>query len=722
MDEAMVSPAPLTEAYETVCEGLLQQLLMGRSFEELFESLYGKLRSLVPYNRIGVGLLEEPERVLRLKYCRSDGELAMKVGYAAHIAGSTLEPLLETGQPRIINDLPAYYREKPSSASTALILREGMRSSLTLPLIAEGRPTGVVFFSSRQVDAYNSRHVEILKRLAGHIGISLERTRLISELQAKNEELAEANRIKDGYLEIQRDEVNRRTAELKKSEQRYRLLVRLGRSVNSSLELRRVFKYAAEQIHTLFECDRISLLLASDRGTTRHGFGLEFEDGQQWIDIPHLPLTASGVQWVMERRVPRVSRSLEDHRQFPEDHRLFDQGYRSYVHLPLVCRERSLGVLGMASKQTHAPDQWDLALLAELSDQLAIALDNAAAYEEIARLKTQLEEQNTYLRDEIKTDHDFGNIVGDSHAMWQVRQSIQQVATTDSTVLVLGETGTGKELIARAIHDLSRRRNNLLVKVNCAALAPSLIASELFGHEAGAFTGAAERRVGRFELAQEGTIFLDEISEVPAETQVMLLRVLQERTIERVGGSKPIEVNTRVIAATNRDLKAHIDAGHFRDDLYYRLHVFPIRVPPLRDRREDIPLLIDHFINRFSRRMNKEVDRVEERTLEMLLNYDWPGNVRELENIIERAMIVSPSDTLEIDPTWLPAVPGPSRGETATRTFAEIERQAILDSLRHAAGKVYGPGGAAAQLGLKPTTLYGKMRKHGIARKRGQFE
>ncbi|MFV1966455.1 MAG: sigma 54-interacting transcriptional regulator [Pirellulaceae bacterium] len=709
-------------AYDDVCEGLLQQLSMGRSFDELFESIYDQLRETVPYHRIGVGLLEGPERVLRLTYCRSDGDLAMKVGYAAHIEGSTLEPLLESGRPRIINDLERYFQQKPTSASTELILREGMRSSLTLPLVAEGKPIGVVFFSSREAGVYNDQHLALLKRLAGHVGISLERTRLITALREKNEELANANQIKDGYLELQREEVNRRTAELRKSEERYRLLVRLGRSVNSSLELRQVFEYAAEQIHTLFECDRISLLLVADYATTRHGFGLEFEQGKRWTDIPHLPLAGSGVQWVMERRVPRVSRSLEDHRQFPEDHRLFDQGYRSYVHLPLVCRDQSLGVLGMASKRVHAPDGWDLELLAELSDQLAIALDNAAAYEEIARLKTQLEEQNIYLRDEIKTDHDFGNIVGDSRAMWQVRQSIQQVATTDSTVLVLGETGTGKELVARAIHDLSRRRDNLLVKVNCAALAPSLITSELFGHEAGAFTGAAKRRVGRFELAHEGSIFLDEISEVPAETQVMLLRVLQERTIERVGGSASIEVNTRVIAATNRDLKAYADEGHFRDDLYYRLHVFPIRVPPLRDRREDIPALIHHFIGRFSRRMNKDISRVDRRTMELLLSYDWPGNVRELENIIERAMIVSPSATLEIDPTWLAAVHDPRQGHPPAQTLAEVERNTILDTLHAADGKVYGPDGAAARLGLKPTTLYGKMRKHSIARKRGQFE
>jgi len=289
-------------------------------------------------------------------------------------------------------------------------------------------------------------------------------------------------------------------------------------------------------------------------------------------------------------------------------------------------------------------------------------------------------------------------------------------------VLILGETGTGKELVARAIHDASARRENLLVKVNCAALAPNLITSELFGHEAGAFTGATELRRGRFELSHRGSIFLDEISEVPAETQVMLLRVLQERLIERVGGSDPIEIDTRVIASTNRDLKKYAEGGHFRDDLYYRLNVFPILVPPLRERREDIPALLNHFIARFSIRMHKTITRIERQTMDALMRYDWPGNVRELENIVERSIIVSQSDTLRIDTSWLAgdgSSGNPSGVESqqmnpSKQSLAEIERLAILGALSRCHGKVYGKEGAAAKLNVKPTTLYGKMKKHKI--------
>jgi formate hydrogenlyase transcriptional activator len=708
--------------YDHVVEGLLEQLNLGRDHEELLNSVYEQLRGVIPYDRIGVGLLEEPERILRLTSCRGQGELVMKVGYGAQLEGSTLEVLLTTGQPRIINDLEQYLVDKPSSVSTQMIVQEGMRSSLTLPLIAEGKPIGAMFFSSRTRNVYVPAHAALLKRLAGHMAISIEKARLIAELQERNRELAEANQTKDQFLTLLQDEVGRRTEELRKSEAQYRLLVRLGQIINSSLELRQVFEYAAEQVHELLACDRVSLLLVQQRGTSRHGFALEFLPDKRWRDIPPLPLPGSAVQWVMDRGVPRVARRLHEDRRFPEDHRLFEQGFRSYVYLPLVRRQQGLGVLGVISRREEEPDRWDLALMSELCDQLAISLDNAAAYEEIARLKTELQEQNMYLRDEIMTALDFGSIVGESQAMALVRQAVQQVAKTESTVLILGETGTGKERIARAIHELSPRREQLLVKVNCAALAPSLITSELFGHEAGAFTGAAERRVGRFELAHRGSIFLDEIAEIPGETQVMLLRVLQERTIERVGGSQTIPVDTRVIAATNRDLRRHIDDGRFRDDLYYRLHVFPIRVPPLRDRREDIPALVNHFIGRFSHRMQKDITRVERRTMELFLAYHWPGNVRELENIVERAMIVSPGDALEIDATWLSPKGSDAVAPEEPLTWSEIERRTILQTVRACGGQIYGPRGAAAQLGLKPTTLYGKMRKHRISRQRGQFD
>ncbi len=301
--------------------------------------------------------------------------------------------------------------------------------------------------------------------------------------------------------------------------------------------------------------------------------------------------------------------------------------------------------------------------------------------------------------------------------MKAVRLAIQQVAPMDSTVLIHGETGTGKELVARAIHQLSPRRERLLVAVNCAALAPGVIASELFGHEAGAFTGASRRRFGRFELAHQGTIFLDEIGELTPDMQVMLLRVLQERVIDRVGGSSSNPVDVRVLAATHQDLAATMNAGRFRADLYFRLNVFPIHVPPLRQRPEDIPDLVHHFLHHFGRRMNKPIERVDANALRLLTEYHWPGNVRELENLIERAMIVASGDTLHIEPHWLePARTTNAEPAPPHLSLAAIERRAILDALERCRGRIYGPTGAAAALGLKPTTLYGKMRKHRISR------
>ena len=334
----------------------------------------------------------------------------------------------------------------------------------------------------------------------------------------------------------------------------------------------------------------------------------------------------------------------------------------------------------------------------------------------IAELE-RFQRERTYLRDESRSERDLRLLTGESAAMKAVRLAIQQVAPTDSTVLILGETGTGKELVARAIHQLSSRRDHLLVAVNCAAMAPGVVASELFGHEAGAFTGATRRRIGRFELAQQGTIFLDEVGELNPEMQVLLLRVLQERVIERVGGSAAIPVDVRVVAATHQDLTAAMSQGRFRSDLFFRLNIFPIYVPPLRQRREDIPDLVRHFLHHFGRRMNKSIEHINPDTLKLLTEYHWPGNVRELENLIERALIVSTGDTLQVDPHWLQQ---PTQAADAARqppsSLAEMERQAILEALARCHGKIYGAGGAAAALGVKPTTLYGKMRKHRIAK------
>ena len=507
-------------------------------------------------------------------------------------------------------------------------------------------------------------------------------------------------------------------AALEASERRYRLLATLGRLINSSLDLRRVFRQAADEVHRLLHCDRVHLILVEPGAGTWRGFAVEYDPAAREVEIPCQSLNQSAAAWVLRHRRPRIMRRLGEGPGHPlaEDRHLAAAGYRAYVYFPLLCRNQVVGIWGPATRRGDALDAWDLTLLEELSSAFAIALDNAAAYEQISQLKARLEQENVYLRGEIKTGQEIGQLVGGGPAMRQLGRAIEQVAPTDSTVLLLGETGTGKERVARALHDLSPRRERLLVKVNCAALGQGVLASELFGHEAGAFTGAVKARPGRFEVAHQGTIFLDEIAEISPETQVLLLRVLQERVIERVGSSEPIPVDVRVLAATNRDLQAGVAEGWFRADLFYRLHVFPLRLPPLRERREDIPDLVRHFIAQLGRRMNRPVKPVSARTLDLLTAYHWPGNVRELENLIERALIVATGDTLEIDPTWL--TPG-ANSPAAAAPLADVERRTILDALDRARGKIYGAGGAAQLLGLKPTTLYGKMRKHHITRKAG---
>ena len=343
--------------------------------------------------------------------------------------------------------------------------------------------------------------------------------------------------------------------------------------------------------------------------------------------------------------------------------------------------------------------------------------DRKQAETELRALKDQLYKENLVLRDEVDRTSMFEEIVGTSPALQPVLTRIAKVARTESTVLITGETGTGKELVARAIHRRSARASRAFVTVNCAAVPRELIASELFGHEKGAFTGATQRRLGRFELANGGTIFLDEVGELPMETQVALLRVLQEREFERVGGSTSIRVDVRVVAATNRDLQAAIEAGTFRSDLFYRLNVFPIAVPALRERGDDIPLLVEYFIDRYARQAGKTIRRVNKRTLDRLILYPWPGNVRELQNVIERSVIVSDADEFTVDESWLSTAPARD-SRVLSSTLSSHERTIIEDALRASGGRVFGPSGAAARLGIARSTLESKIRGLGIDKNR----
>jgi formate hydrogenlyase transcriptional activator len=456
--------------------------------------------------------------------------------------------------------------------------------------------------------------------------------------------------------------------------------------------------------------------------------------------IEEFPSAGTACRWAQEQRQWYVAASRAELRErFPMTFAVMErEGMESLCALPLVRGNRSFGALFFMSVNQGVYRAIPVALLERVASAVAVAVDHCFAYEALTELQHRLEAENVYLKEEVNASHDFRDVVGDSQAIRAVLSLVQTVAPTPATVLIQGETGTGKELIARAIHERSPRRDRPLVKLNCAAIAPSLVESELFGHVRGAFTGAVAARTGRFDVANGGTLFLDEIGELPLDTQVKLLRVLQEQEFEPVGSSQSKKVDVRVIAATNRDLAAEVAAGRFRSDLYFRLSVFPIVVPPLRERREDIERIGRAFVDRFARQLGKRIDAVSRASLDRLTAYDWPGNVRELSNIIERAVVLAQGPVLDIgaalpvasappraavtsplsdatSPAFMDR-PAPVRSVIDSSNLGEVQRQHILDVLTRTNWVIEGPGRAADLLGVNASTLRSRMKKLGITR------
>ena len=427
-----------------------------------------------------------------------------------------------------------------------------------------------------------------------------------------------------------------------------------------------------------------------------------------------IPLGALKIGKIAQGAGPMQTNDVLGDERLPNKQWMKDNGLQSFAGYPLVFRGDVLGVIAMFGRRPLADVECER--LATFAHQAATAIKNAQLFTEVEQLTNRLQAENVYLREEIKLDHHFDEIIGESQAMKAVLKKVEQVAPTDSTVLLLGETGTGKELIARAVHDLSPRSARPLVRVNCGAIPANLVESELFGHEKGAFTGALARRIGRFELADGGTIFLDEVGELPLDAQVKLLRVLQEREFERIGSGRSTKVNIRVIAATNRDLSAAVKAGSFRSDLLYRLNVFPIDLPPLRYRPSDIPLFVHSFAGRLSKKFGKRLDQISQQTMDRLMRYAWPGNVRELENVIERAAILSPGPVLQVDEVLFQA--DRAAAPDTSRTLEEVERAHIILVLQEVDWVVEGKQGAATRLGLHPNTLRSRMQKLGIKKPR----
>jgi len=428
-----------------------------------------------------------------------------------------------------------------------------------------------------------------------------------------------------------------------------------------------------------------------------------------------IPRLGSAMGWVYENRTMHVRPFIQKKPMFLEDAFYREEGLGRMINLPLLVGNNCLGSLNIGSIESGEPDPENVQFLVQVATQIALAIDHVRAYEEINRLREKLARENAYLLEEIKISHDFGAMVGNSLKFKSVLELAQKVSPTNSSVLISGETGTGKELLARLIHELSSRNGNPFVRVNCAALPSGLVESELFGHEKGAFTGAEQGRPGKFELADGGTLFLDEIGEMPIEAQAKLLRVLQDGVVERVGSTQGKDVDVRIIAATNTDLNKAISTGKFRCDLYYRLNVFPIDMPPLRDRPQDIPLLVRHFMEKNRLQFKRPCQDIEQKSLDMLLEYDWPGNIRELKNIIERAMILSNSPILTIDGALIRKTQSREIVLPTTK-LKDLERLRIEQALEACEWQIDGPLGAARHLGLHPSTLRSRLKKLNIHR------
>jgi formate hydrogenlyase transcriptional activator len=531
---------------------------------------------------------------------------------------------------------------------------------------------------------------------------------------------------------------SRKTGSAESAEQRLRILLEVNNSIITKLGQRELLLSVCAALRGVLPFNRSAITLYVPERDTLRIFAQNDEYVSEFFSVGReLDRRDSHAGWAFDHQLPLIRRNLEKESESSTERLLAKQGVRSICVAPLIVAGKSIGTLNLASNRADEYSNGDGELLQEVANQVALAVENMKAYEEIRALQAKLEKENVYLREEIRSEHNFREIVGSSAQLREVIEKAERVAPLDSTVLIYGETGTGKELIARAIHDCSNRKNRALVKLNCSAISAGLVESELFGHMRGAFTGAVERHIGRFELADGGTLFLDEVSELSPETQVKLLRVLQEGEFEPVGSNNTIRVNVRIIAATNRNLEDCVAAGRFRSDLFYRLNVFPLELPPLRNRRSDIPHLVNFFLQRFANKFGRKIEAPQQETMDLMMDYSWPGNIRELQNIIERAVVLATGPVLSVDPAFLPrtslvGVPcqtspvappaadplvAENSGRSAETSFPsleQMERNHILAALKRSAGVIDGPRGAAKILNLHPNTLRSRMNKLGI--------
>jgi formate hydrogenlyase transcriptional activator len=668
--------------YRTLLD-LSKAIASHRNLPDLLHELADRLHNLFDFHNLSLLLHDGSQNVMRLHVLETSEPAMRRLPTEVPVEGSAVGWVWQNQRPFVTGDV-----NQENRFPVTKILRDyPVKSLCILPLTTVRQRLGVLGIASDKYDAYGLLDLEFAQLVAAQIAAAVE-------AQCYQSQLAH-----------ERD--------------RSELLLEVNNMLVSNLNLRELLSAISVCLRRVIPHDMAGLSLYDPESNKLRVSALEStasEDLDLFIEDEILPVEGTPLGLALRTRQPVIS-DARDLEELSPLRRFAAAGLKSGCTVPLISRDRVLGVLGISSLRENAFTEEDAELLAQVARHVAIAVENALAFREIDALKNRLEEEKLYLEEEIRTEYAFEEIIGSSPALRRVLQEVETVAKTDSTVLIYGETGTGKELLARAIHNLSPRRARTLVKVNCAAIPSGLLESELFGHERGAFTGAIERRIGRFELAHEGTIFLDEVGDVSLELQSKLLRVLQEQEFERLGSSRTIRVNARVVAATNIDLARMVAEKRFRSDLYYRLNVFPITLPPLRERPEDIALLVHFFAHKFAQQMKKPIERIPRQTIAALTAYGWPGNIRELENLIERAVILSRGSTLEIPLAELKQS-AKAADQTDATTLNDIEREHILRVLRESNWVIGGQSGAAARLGLPRTTLNNKMRKLGIARPR----
>jgi formate hydrogenlyase transcriptional activator len=659
-----------------------------RDLAALFHDLAQRLHRVVRFDILTLTLHNAAQNTMRLHILETEEPSDVQTGMETPIEESMSGWVWQHQQPLIIPDLEL---ETGYPRLIKMVRDRGIRSLCVLPLTTAQHRLGAFGFGSREVAAYDDADLEFLQQVSGQVAVAVD--------NALN---AEAAQCYQQQLARERD--------------RLKVVLDVTTAMVSSLDTAELFQTISSTLRPVLRHDYTSLVLRDPDTGEYELHGLDFPDGPDVLpEKLRGPLDeASPVGMAVITRKPLVVRAADAGR-YPSEifRRLLDRGLRSFIYNPLLTRAGVVGTLNVGSMREDAFSPEDVELLAQIGNEAAIAIENATAYRQIATLKDKLAEEKLYLEDEIRTEYDFEEIIGESATWKRVLREVETVAPTDSNVLIRGESGTGKELIARAIHNLSHRRARTFVKVNCAAIPTGLLESELFGHEKGAFTGAIAQRIGRFELANNGTLFLDEIGDIPLELQPKLLRVLQEREFERLGGTRTIHVDVRLVTATNRDLNEMVAAREFRQDLFYRVNVFPIYLPPLRERREDIPALVRYFAQKYARRMDRRIETIPAEAMEALTRWSWPGNVRELENLIERAVILTRGPVLQVPMGEIRNVSEPVGPAV---TLAAAERDHILRVLAETNWVIGGPNGAASKLGMKRTTLQSKMRKLGVVR------